>query len=446
MNVALFSGNYCYTVDGPALALNRLVPFLERNGHNVLVFSPTSRTPAFEPAGTLVSTPSLPLPGRSEYRLSLGLTPRLRARLEAFQPDVFHLATPDPLGLHALRLAKKWGVPAIASFHTRFDVYPRYYGLTILEKYLTNYMRWFYRQCSQVYVPSRSMEDVLRTQGFGDDIRIWSRGVDASLFRPGRRDKSWRRSIGIEDDEVVVVFVGRLVMEKGLEFLASAMELAEGMGVHYRCVVVGEGPAREWFASRVPQAHFTGFLRGEELARVYASSDIFVNPSETETFGNVTLEAMASGLPAVCVDAIGSRSLVRHAVTGFLATPGDATEFARLLSLLVRDDVIRRRFGTAGVVASRAYDWEVMMAGLVDGYRGAIREMNATSAMTATNAVKKARGIPALRPARRARSEEPAFAESTIPEMQHAIVDSYRKANVSHERPAAVAAVSSHRH
>lgn len=381
LNVALFSGNYCYTVDGPALALNRLVPFLEREGHRVLVFSPTSATPAFEPAGTLVSAPSLPLPGRCEYRLSLGLPRSLRTRLEAFRPDVFHLATPDPLGLRALRLARGWGVPAIASFHTRFDTYPRYYGLPVLEKYFTKYMRWFYRQCSQVYVPSQSMQDVLRQERFSDDIRIWSRGVDAALFNESRRDTRWRRSLGIDDDAVLVAFVGRLVVEKGLELLARTIERVAALGIRQRCLIVGDGPARGWFEKRLPRAHFTGFLSGDELARAYASADVLVNPSDTETFGNVTLEAMASGLPVVCADATGSRSLVRHGVTGFLARPGDAESFAVFLSSLIHDPSLRRSFGGAAVLASRSYDWDVVMSGLVEGYREAIERTSLAAAL-----------------------------------------------------------------
>ncbi len=380
LNVALFSGNYSYTVDGPALALNRLVGFLEREGHKVLVFSPTSATPSFEPTGTVISAPSVRLPGRSEYRLSLGLPRSLRARLDAFRPDVFHLATPDPLGLQALRLAKRWGVPAVASFHTRFDTYPRYYGLPVLEKYLAGYMRWFYRQCSQVYVPSPSMEDVLREEGFGEDIRIWSRGVDSSVFKSGRRDTAWRRSLGIGDDEVVVTFVGRLVMEKGLEFLASALDRLTASGVRHRCLVVGDGPGRHSFEKRLPQAHFTGFLTGNELARAYASSDIFVNPSDTETFGNVTLEAMASGLPVVCVDATGSCSLVRHSVTGLLVEQHDVEGLAASLSLLVGDRGLRRQLGSAAVFASRAYDWDVVMSGLVEDYREAVDNSRLSSA------------------------------------------------------------------
>jgi len=291
-------------------------------------------------------------------------------------------------------------------------------------------MRWFYRQCAQVYVPSLSMEEVLREQGFADDIRIWSRGVDAGLFRSSRRDNHWRRSLGIGDEEVVIAFVGRLVMEKGLELLASTVERVTAMGIRHRCLVVGDGPAREWFEKRLPQAHFTGFLAGEELARAYASSDIFVNPSDTETFGNVTLEAMASGLPVVCADATGSRSLVRHGITGFLAEPRDAESFAESVSLLVRDPELRRKLGSAAVFASRSYDWDATLAGLVEGYREAIDD---------------AAPVTASHPPRQPRPQEfaPVFSATLASETRRALSNAYRDRTPSYKRPSAsVAAVA----
>ena len=161
--IALFSGNYNYVMDGPVRALNTLVAFLEKQGIEVLVFAPTAREAAFAHKGTLLSVPSVALPGkRSEYRFALGL-PR-RCQLEAFAPDLIHLAAPDLLGWRALAWAKKHNVPAVASFHTRFDTYPRYYNMAWLEKYVTALMRKFYHRCEQVYVPSDCMKAILEAQ------------------------------------------------------------------------------------------------------------------------------------------------------------------------------------------------------------------------------------------------------------------------------------------
>jgi phosphatidylinositol alpha 1,6-mannosyltransferase len=372
LRVALFSGNYNYSVDGPVRALNRLVAFLERKGHEVLVVAPTKKQAAFKHEGTLLSVPSFPFPGRGEYRVGLGVSPAVRQRLEDFKPNLFHLAAPDLLGYKALCLAQKWNVPAVSSFHTRFDTYPRYYGMAFLEKYLTRYMRYFYHQCEQVYVPSDSMRDILHEQDMAKDMRIWTRGVDSTLFNPAKRDLEWRKSLGIEADELVICFVGRLVLEKGIDFMADVLDQLTANGVAHRALIIGDGPERKRLEKRLPSAHLLGYLGGEDLARAYASSDIFLNPSDTETFGNVTLEAMACGLPAVCADATGSRSLVNDGVSGFLVPPRDLAAYVRQLTVLAGDAELRRRMKDAALALQHDYDWDVIMQGLLTNYREAI--------------------------------------------------------------------------
>ena len=183
--VALFSGNYNYIKDGAALALNRLVGYLERKGFDVLVFSPTTDTPAIKDyAGTLVSVPSIPVPGRGEYRIGLGLTKSVRKRLDEFAPDIIHLSAPDYLGYSAQKYAKEHKLPVVASFHTRYETYLRYYGLGWAEKYLLKYLRYFYQRCDHVYVPTDSVAEILQQNDLARDIRIWSRGVDTNLFTP----------------------------------------------------------------------------------------------------------------------------------------------------------------------------------------------------------------------------------------------------------------------
>jgi len=367
LRIAVFSGNYNYVMDGPVRALNMLVAFLEEEGHNVLVFAPTVDEPAFEHSGTLISAPSFALPGRSEYRLSLGMGGNVKQRLREFKPDLVHIAAPDPLGYAALRFARKNNIPAVASFHTRFDTYPRYYGAKWLEKYLTNYMRHFYRRCEHVYAPSQTMAAELRDEGIGHDIRLWTRGVDSVLFNPGKRDLAWRRSIGFKDDDVVIAFVGRVVLEKGIDIFVESLARAKNV----KALVVGEGPERARFAEKLPTGHFTGHLQGEELSRAYASADVFFNPSITETFGNVTLEAMASGTPALCANAAGSASLVEHEVTGLLATP-TSESFAAALERLAGDHDLRRRLSETARTRSLNYSWRTILGHLVDDYREAI--------------------------------------------------------------------------
>ncbi len=367
LRVALFSGNYNYVVDGPVRALNTLVGFLEEEGHEVLVFAPTVKKPAFQHTGTLISARSVAIPGRSEYRLALGMSGDMRKRLDAFRPDLIHLAAPDLLGYAALRYARKKAIPAVASFHTRFDTYPRYYGAKWLEKYLTGYMRHFYARCEHVYPPSQSMADELRRDGIGRDIRLWARGVDSALFHPDKRDMEWRRSLGFADDDVVVVFVGRIVLEKGIDVFVETVSRTKGV----KALVVGEGPEQSHFESILPEAHFTGYLKGEDLARAYASADIFFNPSITETFGNVTLEAMACGTPPLCAEAAGSASLVEHGITGLLAPP-TSEGFRPALARLVDEPDYRRALGAAARERSLAFSWRTILFNLLNNYFDAI--------------------------------------------------------------------------
>ncbi|MEM9168744.1 MAG: glycosyltransferase family 1 protein [Pseudomonadota bacterium] len=375
LRVALFSGNYNYVMDGPVRALNMLVAHLERRGHAVRVFAPTVKEPAFEHAGTLISVPSIALPGsRSEYRLGLGLTPRSRRILDDFQPTLIHLSAPDYTGKTALDYARRRRIPAVASFHTRFDTYPRYYGAPWLEGVLTGYMRRFYARCEHVYPPSASMAEELRRDGIGTDLRLWTRGVDADLFSPERRDPDWRRSLGFADDDVVTAFVGRLVLEKGVDIFAEAVQLAAAKNPAVKALVVGDGPERARFEQRLGKTGaFAGYLQGADLARAYASADMFFNPSVTETFGNVTLEAMACGLPSVCAAASGSVSLVEDGVTGFLSANEDgAPGYADALGRIAGDATLRRGMSERARARSLSFDWTTILDALIDNYRDAI--------------------------------------------------------------------------
>lgn len=374
LRIALFSGNYNYVMDGPVRALNMLVAYLEKTGHEVLVFAPTTKIPAFAHSGTLISVPSIALPGkRSEYRLGLGLRGEAKRRLEAFKPNLIHIAAPDYTGYGALNYARNNSVPAVASFHTRFDTYPRYYNMGWLEKHLTNYMRHFYGRCEHVYAPSQSMEDELRADGIGRDVRRWTRGVDGDLFNPSRRDAAWRAECGFKETDVVVAFVGRVVLEKGIDIFTEAFLKARQSNPNLRALVVGEGPERAAFQQKLPNGIFVGHQEGDGLSRAYASADIFFNPSITETFGNVTLEAMASGLPSICAAAAGSKSLVEDNVTGFLAPP-NANGFAEKLAELSADADLRRGFGETARNKSAGFSWDAVLAELVGHYYEAVED------------------------------------------------------------------------
>ena len=370
--MALFSGNYNYVRDGANQALNRLVGYLLRQGVQVRVYSPTVAEPAFPPTGDLVSVPAVPIPGRSEYRLPLALTGRVRRDLAAFRPNVVHIASPDIVAHRAISWARRNRIAAVASVHTRFDTYFSYYGLQFLEPVARGIMRRLYQRCEAVMVPAESFAAILRAQRMNRDIAIWARGIDREQFNPERRDLAWRRGLGIADDELAVAFLGRVVMEKGLDVFADATRALAARGIAHRVLVIGEGPARPWFEQQLPDAIFLGLQEGADLARALASSDVLLNPSITEAFGNVTLEAMACALPVVAAEASGTSSIVRDGHTGTLVEPSDIDAYADALAAYARDAALRRRHGLAGLEFARTMDWDRINSAVVATYLRAI--------------------------------------------------------------------------
>ena len=383
LRIALFSGNYNYVRDGANQALNRLVGYLLRQGVKVRVYSPTTDNPAFPATGEVVSIPSVPIPSRSEYRLPLAIPARVRRDLAEFNPNVVHVSSPDIVGHRAVTWARRRKIAAVASVHTRFDTYLAYYHLQALEPLARDIMRRFYHRCEVVMAPAESTAVILRAQRMNRDIMIWARGVDRDQFNPERRDMGWRRSIGIGDDEMVISFLGRIVMEKGLDVFADAIHLFAERGLKHRVLVIGEGPARPWFEEQLPDGIFTGELTGNDLARALASSDLLFNPSITEAFGNVTLEATACGLPVIAAEASGTTNIVHNAVTGTLVDGNDPEEFALALEAYALDPDLRRRHGEAALAIAKTMDWDTINATVIRAYMHAIRKRERLSRMMA---------------------------------------------------------------
>jgi phosphatidylinositol alpha 1,6-mannosyltransferase len=371
LRVALFSGNYNYVRDGANQALNLLVGFLLEQGAQVRVYSPTTDTPAFPPTGDLVSVPALPVPGgRDEYKFALGLPKQIRDDLKAFAPNIVHVSAPEFLGHAAVRWARRNHIASIASLHTRFETYPRYYGVGFLEKPLIKLLTRFYNSVDAVVTTGPMLTEMLRGWGVKVPMNIWSRGVNHARFNPGKRSTEWRRGLGIQDDEVAVSFLGRLVLEKGLDIFAEVITELRERGVKHRVLVIGKGPAQDWFAERVPEAVFAGFQAGDDLGRAVASMDIFFNPSVTESFGNVTLEAMAAGVAVVAARATGPVGLVDEGVNGLLVEPGKgaAQRYADAIQFYCENDDARHAAGEAGHRIAAAYDWNSINQKVLDTY------------------------------------------------------------------------------
>ncbi|SFG14630.1 Glycosyltransferase involved in cell wall bisynthesis [Novosphingobium sp. CF614] len=369
MRIALFSGNYNYLREGANQALNMLVGYLEeRAGFTVRVYSPVTDTPAFEPAGTLVPVPSITLPVRSEFRLALGLNRALREDITRFRPDAIHVSTPDILGCRAQTFAKEAGVPIVASMHTRFETYLDYYGLGWARPVLDAHLRRFYRRCDHVLAPTMALVDELKEMRGDDRASVWSRGIDGDLFNPSRRDMDWRRAQGIGDEEVVVLFFGRLVIEKGIATFVAVVKALQERGLPVRPLVVGAGPAAGLF-DPLANVVFTGHLMNAPLARAVASADVLLSPSTTETFGNVLVEAMASGLPVVSADAQNSRSILSHGEDGFLCPPDDIAAYVEAIGQLALSAHLRRAMSAAARRESMRYSWDAASESAAQAYR-----------------------------------------------------------------------------
>ncbi len=383
LRVALFTGNYNYMRDGASLTLNRLVKFLESQDIPVLVFAPHVDEPAFEHNGTMVGTPSIPMlvPGRDEYRIAYRFPESAKKKLEEFNPTIVHVATPDGLGTGALKWAEKNNVPRVTSYHTHFLSYASYY--TLLQGPVTFFtkifMKWFYKRFIHTYVPSQSMINELNEFGLEGEKRIWARGINLELFNPSKRDLEWRRSVGFKDDDIVVTFVSRLVWEKELNTYIESVKALQKKNSKVRALVVGDGPAQKEVEEKLPQAHFTGFVTGEELAKAYASSDVFLFPSHTETFGNVTLEAMASGLPCLVADAIGSKSLVNDGENGRWAEKQNTQDFIEKLDWIISDEERMKKMGEKSRELALNYEWDTINGGLVENYKDAIKQFKSES-------------------------------------------------------------------
>ncbi len=379
MRIALFSGNYNYVQEGANQALNRLVHYLESvAGHQVRVYSPVTDTPAFAPAGTLVPVRSVRLPVRGEFQLALGLPRSTRRDVERFAPDLIHVSTPDILGTRAQTFAKRRSIPLVASMHTRFETYPAYYGHGWMTPLVEAHLRRFYRRSDHVLAPTPALVSEMKAMRGDDRATLWSRGIDGALFRPDRRDMAERRRWDIADDEIAILFFGRLVLEKGIATFVDVVDALQRNGRPVRPLIVGAGPALEAFGA-LKGVVSTGHLQGEALARAVASADIMLAPSTTETFGNVVLEAMASGVSVVSADAPSARQLIKHGENGFLCPAKDLRRYITEIEALIASPALRSKIGAAARKSSEKHSWADASASVEGVYRALVHTAKSCS-------------------------------------------------------------------
>jgi phosphatidylinositol alpha 1,6-mannosyltransferase len=368
MKVAYFTESLLPLVDGVSLTLARLFGTLERADVEFLIFSPFVPGADLSWAGRVRRVRSVRFPLYPDYRVSLPFSRRVRRELDSFQPDLIHVVSPTPMAVWAQRLAKRRGIPVVSSFHTDFVSYFRHYRMGGLEPLGWRGLRWFYNRCAATFAPAESVVRALGEQGIRG-AESWSRGIDARRFSPDLRDEALRASWGAAPEVPVLLFVGRLVREKDLlEFEAITRRLRE-RELEFRLVLVGDGPLLEELERALPEARFAGHRDGDDLARHFASADLFLFPSTTETFGNVVVEAAASGVPAVVAGRGGPPDLIVPGETGLIARANDPTDFAASVAGLLGNRERLSAMGRSARSLAVERDWERINLRLIERYR-----------------------------------------------------------------------------
>ena len=344
LHIALVSETFPPEVNGVANTLGRLCQGLRERGHRLQLVRPRQADDTAPNDDQLLLTRGWPLPGYAGLQWGQSSLHKLLRRWQRNRPDVLYIATEGPLGLSALRAARRLGIPVVSGFHTNFQQYSDHYGFGLLTRLLTGYLRWFHNRSRLTLVPSPSQRLELQRRGF-ERLELLARGVDGQLFHPARRSAALRAEWGLGEDEIAVLHVGRLAAEKNLQLLTRAFrQLQRDLPQQrLRLVLVGDGPLSAQLQAELPEALFCGVQRGEALAAHYASGDLFLFPSLSETFGNVVLEALASGLAVVAFDQAAAAQHIRHGHNGALAMPGDEVAFIESARWLLEDPESLRR-------------------------------------------------------------------------------------------------------
>jgi glycosyltransferase involved in cell wall biosynthesis len=370
MRYAIVTETYPPEINGVALTVQSLESGLRARGHEVSLVRPAQPGAASTQDGNETLVASVPLPRYAGLRAGLPCTRTLLRLWHGQRPHAVYVATEGPLGWSALRAARRLGIPVATGFHTRFDEYMRDYGLPWLQPVAMRWMRHFHNRAQATLVPTRALGDFLQASGFRD-VRLLQRAVDTRVFDPVRRDEDVRQAWTGVSDGPVVIHVGRIAAEKNLDLAVRAFRALQRVRPGARYVWVGDGPMRERLSRENPDFIFLGIQRGEALARSFASADLFAFPSTTETFGNVTLEAMASGVATVAFDYGAAREHLRDGLHGSAVPLQDETAFIDAVVRIGRDDAARTAMGHAAREAvqplspdSVAADFDALLAGL----------------------------------------------------------------------------------
>ena len=374
LKIAVCTGVYTGVVDGVSLTLNRMVSHLISLGHEVVVLSPdqvvSTGIPNYSGKVIRVHGVSGWILGRPEYYYATSLGTVASDYLESMQPDIIHIATPDGSAKEAQQFAVKHNIPTMCSYHTRFNKYFSYYGFSALETVYWHAVKPFFNDCTYVLPPTMAVKNELMDHGITSKIELWPRGVDTAVFHPKKKCNNF-----IENStpgEITILLACRLVLEKNLRLFVDIIRALIAAGIPHRSVVVGEGQARSWMQQQLPETRFLGKGSEDLLSIAYASADVFIYPSMTETWGNVVLEAMSSGLPVIGANASGTATLVQHEITGFVINDNDPQSYVSRVKQLAMDPLLRQRFSHQSRKVAEGFTWDAAFTKLLNTYDNAM--------------------------------------------------------------------------
>lgn len=375
MHIALVTETWRPEINGVAMTLGRLTDGLRRLGHRFTLIRPRQHAdelPACEPDLREILVSGLPLPGYRGLRCGLPAKTRLLAAWRQDRPDVVQVATEGPLGGSAIAAAHALDIPVVSEFHTNFHAYSRHYGCGWLEGLISAHLRRLHNKSAVTLAPTFAVAEELRARGYRS-VRVVARGIDTAQFHPVRRSTILRAEWGVSDDQLVVAYVGRLAAEKNLPLVIQTFAAIRTVRADARLLFVGDGPLRKKLARDDEAILFAGTRRDADLAAHYASADLFLFPSLTETFGNVTVEALASGLGVVAYDCAAAAELIRDGDNGRLVSCGDETGFVSAAVEMARNPLLLATLRRRAADSVRHLDWARIEDDLVGVLRDSIR-------------------------------------------------------------------------
>lgn len=375
MKIAIFTDTFYPDVNGVARTFKRFTDYLETQQVSYKIFAPDSQADEYT-SSNIHRFKSLSFFLYPECRLAFPNLIQMKIELQNFSPDLIHVATPFNIGLCGSHFAKKMRIPLVGSYHTDFGHYLKYYDLQFLSNSLWKYMKWFYKPCQKLFVPSMETLKQLHHNGF-TNLELWPRGVDCRLFHPFYDKKAVRQKYGLSK-KFLLTYAGRLAPEKDVDTLLKiAGSMPENINNQIDWLVVGDGPLRDDIQKKAPfNMGFTGYLDGKALAEVYSASDLFVFPSPTETFGNVVLEALASGTPVIGANAGGVKNLINPGVTGDLCSPGNIEQFSHSIQKILASESNRLQMGLEGRKYALMQKWDRIFDSILWHYSTLIKEQS----------------------------------------------------------------------